>query len=96
MPGASMFHHVRSVLLSDWDPLKVGGNPHLADEYAAVAPQVLDALKRGIGQAELARLLLALERDPGVPQPDARAGEAAAARLKTLDHAVEQRAGGSA
>jgi len=35
---------VRNVLLKDWDPLIVGDNPHLADEYDDLIPGILQRL----------------------------------------------------
>jgi hypothetical protein len=32
---------VRNILLKDWDPLIVGDNPHIADEYDDLIPGIL-------------------------------------------------------
>ncbi len=36
-----LFYKIRAILLRDWDPLNVGDNPHLEDEYDAYIPELL-------------------------------------------------------
>jgi len=52
---------VRRVLLGQWDPLCVGDNPKLANEYDSYLSQIIKALDQRIGVEPLARLLADIE-----------------------------------
>ena len=56
---------VRRVLLADWDPLGVGSNPMLSDEYDSYLGRVLKALDTGEAE-RIVDLLVELENDLGV------------------------------
>ncbi|RHX77444.1 hypothetical protein [Leptospira yasudae] len=43
----SLFIKLRSVLLKDWDPILVGENPNLSDEYDEYIEQIIDLLNQG-------------------------------------------------
>jgi hypothetical protein len=68
---------IRSILLEVWDPLSVGGNAKLSDEYDAFIPVIRKALASGAEEGALVELLMRLERDLGV-DPSVAASRAAA------------------
>jgi hypothetical protein len=53
---------VRAILLRDWDPLSVGENPNLTDEYDAYIPGLLRLIDQGCACEQLERYLLDIER----------------------------------
>lgn len=63
---------VRKVLLADWDPLHVGSNPMLSDEYDSYLGKVLRTLDTGEAE-RIVDLLVELESDLGV-EPAHREG----------------------
>ena len=74
---------VREVLLELWDPLGVGGNPHLADEYDSYLGKVLAAIDNGPDAVRLA--LTAAEADLGIgSQRGAEVRQALVERLMDL------------
>src|SRR3954469_17567813 len=72
-------HELRQVLLWRWDPLGVAEHfPNTADEYDGYAPQVVQALRKGASETELAEMLAGFEREAmGLSAP-------AATRLRPL------------
>ncbi|CAN5324410.1 hypothetical protein BH10PSE3_BH10PSE3_36380 [soil metagenome] len=52
---------VRGVLLNQWDPLNVGDNRKLADEYDSYLSGIVKALDEGVGVEQLARFLADIE-----------------------------------
>ena len=80
---------VRRVLLDEWDPLSVGPNPNLADEYDDVLGKVMACLAPNPPADVIADLLEELERDYlCLPQPR-REPCRAAASLASLRRATE-------
>ena len=41
----SLIQSIRAILLNDWDPLIVGDNPHLSDEYDDYIPAIVKLLE---------------------------------------------------
>lgn len=54
---------IREVLLQYWDPLNIGDNPNLADEYDALIPQILQSLRAGSTEDALMLVLARSERE---------------------------------
>jgi hypothetical protein len=52
---------VRFVLINNWDPISIGTNPNLADEYDAYIGQVIRMLSRGCSVIELPTFLQRIE-----------------------------------
>jgi hypothetical protein len=73
---------VRRVLLKLWDPLDVGENANLADEYDGCLPTILAVLAERPSQERLMNALAKLEVELGAPLPVTRRTEAAVALLK--------------
>lgn len=46
-------HSIRKILLQSWDPLGVGDNSDLADEYDAYLPLIYDLLNSSCTYSEL-------------------------------------------
>lgn len=60
---------VRAILLSDWDPLIVGDNPRLSDEYDDYIPAILQLLESHCTVEQLEQHLIWIEReDMGLPR----------------------------
>jgi hypothetical protein len=69
---------VRTILLKEWDPLNVGDNPNLADEYESYLPELLKFLKAHHSIHEIADYLEGIENSFGITPPSARRVKAAA------------------
>ena len=70
---------LRGVLLSVWDPLCVGDNPKLADEYDRYIPTLLSLLQQDADQAAIAAALQRIEKDElGMQSPSPGIEKAAA------------------
>jgi hypothetical protein len=52
---------IRTILLKDWDPLGVGENPNLANEYDDYIPGILRLLDAHGAEAQLERYLRDIE-----------------------------------
>jgi hypothetical protein len=61
-----LIEKVRDVLVSDWDPIGVGDNPNLREEYDAALSPVLGALAMAPSEGDLTALLVGLEERFGV------------------------------
>jgi hypothetical protein len=57
------FNDARTILMNEWDPLDVGDNPHLSDEYDAYIPRVLQMIAEGSIAEDIARYLKKIEED---------------------------------
>ncbi|MGC2350963.1 MAG: hypothetical protein WA553_14120, partial [Methylocella sp.] len=68
-----------------WDPLGVGGNPHLSDEYDAYIPGILRLLDNHCPADQLERYLLDIEEKWELT-PDNAASRAARKILKTFQN----------
>ena len=77
---------VRRVLLADWDPLSVGSNPMLSDEYDSCLGQILKALDTGDVE-RIVDLLIKTENDLGVGPADRERLAPVARRLLELPRA---------
>jgi hypothetical protein len=53
---------IRQILLKDWDPLSVGENPHLSDEYDDYIQGVLRLLDSHCNAEQLERYFVDIER----------------------------------
>jgi hypothetical protein len=73
---------VKAIVLKEWDPLDVGDNPHLSDEYDAYLPELIRLLKAGCTSHEVAEHLKAIEDKLGVTLPSERRKRAAALLVK--------------
>jgi len=57
-------HELRQILFWTWDPIGVyDAFPNTADEYDGYAPQVVQALRKGATEDEIAELLRSFEHD---------------------------------
>jgi hypothetical protein len=52
---------VRTILLEDWDPLIVGDNPHLSDEYDDLIPSIVGLVGNQCTVEQLERYLKDIE-----------------------------------
>jgi hypothetical protein len=83
MSDDNRVQNIRTILLEDWDPLGVGDNPHLTDEYDAYIPGILRLVDNHCPADQLERYLLDIEEKWELT-PDAAASQAARKILKTL------------
>ena len=74
------FAGARRVLMEEWDPIGVRGEPAAADEYDNYVPKVGGLLRAGAPPAELAAYLTTVRTEwmelPPAPDLDAAAAEA--------------------
>jgi hypothetical protein len=63
---------VRQVLLADWDPLQVGANQMLSDEYDSYLGKIMKSLDSGDPE-QIVDALAKIEDDLGVGPVDDRA-----------------------
>jgi len=61
--GAEIQDSIRQVLFHDWDPVSVGDNPNLQDEYDSYIAPVYRILSGSRSEQELIDYLFRTERD---------------------------------
>jgi len=71
---------IRSILLRDWDPLGVGNNPKLSDEYDSCIPVIYRMIQGGTTAQEIQQYLIAVDEKWG-GSPNIEGAKLAAARL---------------
>lgn len=80
-----MINKIREILLTKWDPLDIGENPSLSDEYDGYIALILRSLIDGIGIDDLSMLLYKIEQvDLGINGNQERCYNTAIA-LKNID-----------
>lgn len=72
---------VRELLLEKWDPINVGDNPNLADEYDTVVPEVVKVLMQGSNEEAFVAVLTTFENKLDSHTPASRKRETARALL---------------
>jgi hypothetical protein len=71
---------LRDILNSTWDPLGVGDNPHLVDEYDRYIPRLLALIQQGADENSIEQTLHGFEKNEmGLTDPSAEARAAARA-----------------
>lgn len=78
---------IRKILLQDWDPLGVGDNPSLADEYDDFIPAICEILNSKCTRDQLVTFLLDIEEKlmGGIFVPEVAKKSAEAGALKLLE-----------
>ena len=71
---------IRTILLRDWDPLAVGNNPKLSDEYDSCSPVIYRMIQAGTTVQEIQRYLIAVD-EKGGGSPNVGGAKLAATRL---------------
>jgi len=65
----SRIQSIRAILLNDWDPLIVGDNPHLSNEYDDFIAVIVQLLESHCTAEQMERHLTWIEKhDPGLPR----------------------------
>ena len=72
-----LYREVKKILISSWDPLDIGDNPNLSDEYDAYVAAVIKLVKEGSSVQVIENYLRATEVTLGVQPPGFRSGETA-------------------
>lgn len=67
---------VRNILLRDWDPIGVGDNPNLVNEYDSYLMEIVELIKSGCDFTQLHEHLLSIEKELGIRLPDAQRSKA--------------------
>jgi len=75
---------IRDILVDVWDPLFIGENPNLRDEYDSYIPSIYKSLMDGISIQELTGLLVSFERKFGEEDVSVEDCKRAAAALKKI------------
>lgn len=66
-------NEIREILLSTWDPIRIGENPHLFDEYDDYIPEIKQLLEsKSASHKELQRLMVSFEKEKIGTSPDLR------------------------
>ena len=65
--AAQIQEAIRKILQSDWDPLGVGDNSNLKDEYDSFIPLIYRILAGSRSHKELVEFIVKAERELGVP-----------------------------
>jgi hypothetical protein len=75
---------IRQMLFADWDPLQIGSNPNLSDEYDSYLPKVMKTIDTGDAE-RIVDTLVQIEDDLSVgPVEDRTALLPVARRLLEL------------
>ena len=70
-PEAMTENDIREILLSSWDPIGIGGNQHLFDEYDDYIPKIKLLLEsNSASHEELQRLMVSFEKEKIGISPD--------------------------
>jgi hypothetical protein len=64
--------NLRAILLKEWDPLEVGDNPNLFDEYELYLPGILSFVNAGHTSNEIAEYLKGIEESLEITLPAER------------------------
>ena len=75
------FDEIRQILLRDWDPVGVGDNPNLADEYDGYLGGIMRLMENGCSFSELQQHLAHIEEELGIQLPNEQRSKAARALL---------------
>jgi hypothetical protein len=70
---------LRAILLREWDPIDIGDNPKLSDEYDAYLPGLIKLMNSGCARTNIAGYLKNIESTLGLALPSERREKAAAA-----------------
>jgi hypothetical protein len=74
--------NIRAILLRDWDPLNVGSNPNLSDEYDAYIPELARLLEGNPTVDQIDDYLHGVETDDlGIKPPDSARKQTALALI---------------
>lgn len=63
MSDQDQTQNIRTILLKDWDPLIVGDNPYLADEYDGYIPEIIHMLANHCTVKQLEEHLAWIEKE---------------------------------
>ncbi|MET0604870.1 MAG: hypothetical protein ABWZ80_00290 [Beijerinckiaceae bacterium] len=86
----AQFDRVLSVLMSDWDPIDIGGVVAAKDEYDDVASRIVGLLLSQASSASIAEELIRIETDDMGVKPDVTRATRVAVRLKSVVDAIEK------
>lgn len=82
----SLYKQIRTVLLTDWDPIGIRDVPQASDEYDAYVAPVAKMLAAGKSSSELSKYLTGIEIDAmGLAGDPARARSVADKLLRLAD-----------
>ncbi|MDB5470777.1 MAG: hypothetical protein JWR84_2337 [Caulobacter sp.] len=85
LPVDPTWEAVIDILMSDaWDPLGVGRNPNLRDEYEGVARLILPLLEAGPDPSQIAAILREFDEDLGIGSLPEDRYQAVASQLISL------------
>jgi hypothetical protein len=82
----NLFRIVADLLIEHWDPIDIGDNPNLFDEYDAYVPGVIRLIEKGASMQTIENHLKAVEVTLGVHATESRRIETAAKLIKLRTH----------
>jgi len=85
MEKKDLISNVRSVLLNDWDPVGIGDNLNLSDEYDGYIGSIINILKQSLSIEEIVSLLEKIEKiEMGIDSVDVKKLYDVATKLKSI------------
>lgn len=79
MSTISLRENVRRILLSDWDPIGISGQPNAQDEYDIYVSKIVDLANNNVTpEALAAHLLKVVKEQMGLSGDPSRASQVAA------------------
>ena len=84
MTTDSIARSVRTILLSDWDPIGIAGIPQAADEYDGYVADIAQMVEAGSAVSTLAKHLMMIEVERMGLSGNANRAQSVAAKLKSI------------
>jgi hypothetical protein len=79
-----IINSIQTILLQNWDPIDIGDNPNLKDEYDGYIGKIINILLGSPSVEEIIDLFRKIEKDMGV-YSDTKTLYSLALRLKNID-----------
>ena len=86
MKDRKLISDIRSVLINDWDPVGIGDNPNLSDEYDGYIGSIINILKQKLSIEVIITFLEKIETtEMGIDKVDVDHIHDVATKLKSID-----------
>ena len=85
MKDSKLISAIRSVLINDWDPVGIGDNPNLSDEYDSYIGSIINILKQRLPVETIVAFLEKVETtEMGIDNVDITHLHDVATKLKSI------------
>lgn len=86
MKNKKLISDIRSVLINDWDPIGIGNNPNLSDEYDSYIGTIISILKQKLPIEAIIAFLENIEtKEMGMESVDVKHLHNVATKLKSIE-----------